>query len=179
MKIQALPLLILTVLLSFSSCKKNDANPKEVLPAHTMEGKNTFGALVNGKVWLPKGRPSLFQSNFKVIYDPEYRGGNLSIIAYREISDNSSNFEQLVMGMTKVDKEGDYTFDNAELSGVRYYNGICEYDNAPDFYQRGKLEVTKLDLVNGIIAGKFELTLAITGCDTIRVTEGRFDNKIF
>lgn len=179
MKTRTLPLFLLLTILSFSSCKKKDANPKEVLPAATMEGKNTFGAMVNGKVWLPKGRPNLFRSNFDVIYDPGYKGGTLNVSAYRETSDNSSEYEQLVMGMTQVDQEGVYTFDNTELSGVRYYNGVCEYDDAPDFYQRGRLEVTKLDLVNGIVAGKFELTLAITGCDTIRVTEGRFDKKIF
>ncbi|WP_299758694.1 hypothetical protein [uncultured Pontibacter sp.] len=178
MKTQALPLLLLFALLSFSSCKKKDANPKEVLPAATMEGKNTFGAMVNGKVWLPKGRPSLFRSNFIVTYDPGYKGGTLNVSAYRKANENSPE-SAMVMGMTQVDHEGVYTFDDVELSGVRYYNGICEYDDAPDFYQRGKLEVTKLDLVNGIIAGKFELTLAITGCDTIRINEGRFDKRIF
>jgi hypothetical protein len=60
MKTRVLPILLMLVLLAFSSCKENDANPKEVLPAATMEGKNTFGAMVNGKVWLPKGRPSTF-----------------------------------------------------------------------------------------------------------------------
>ena len=179
MKTRALLLLLLCALLFTFSCKKKEANPKEVLPAATMEGKNTFGAMVNGKVWLPKGRPSFFQSNYKIIYDPGYRGGTLNIVAYRQIEGDPVDFEQMVMGMTQVDHEGVYIFDNAELSGVRYYNGICEYDDAPDFYQQGKLELTKLDLVNGIIAGKFELTLAITGCDTIRITEGRFDKKIF
>lgn len=179
MKTQALPLILLLALLSFSSCKKKEANPKEVLPAATMEGKNTFGAMFNGKVWVPKGKPSIFENNLEVVYEPSYKGGTLNISAYRKVNDNPANYEQIAMGMTEVDKEGVYSFDNAELSGVRYYNSICEYDDAPDFYQRGKLEVTKLDLVNGIIAGKFELTLAITGCDTIRITEGRFDKKIF
>lgn len=173
-----LPVLLLC--LSLLACRKDAASPKEEqLPPATMNGANTFGAMVNGKVWLPKGRPSFFQSNFKVVYDSGYRGGTLSIVAYRQVNDNPVFFEQIAMGMAQVDKEGVYSFDNAELSGIRYDNGICEYDTAPDFYHRGTFEVTKLDLSNGIIAGKFEFTLALPGCDTIRVTEGRFDKKIF
>jgi len=146
--------------LSLGACKKDTAGPnEEQLPAATMDGSNTFGAMINGKVWLPKGRPSTFQSNFKVTYDPGYQGGTLTIVAYRKINDNPSQYAQLVMGMTEVDQEGIYVFDNTEPSRIRYSNGICEYDTAPDFYHKGWLELKKLDLKNGVIAGKFEFIL--------------------
>ena len=41
-----------------SSCNKNEIPPTDnppQLPPETQTGANTFGCLVNGKVWLPKG----------------------------------------------------------------------------------------------------------------------------
>ena len=38
--------------LAFSTCSEDD----DELPPITMEGKNTFGCIVNGKLWLPEGR---------------------------------------------------------------------------------------------------------------------------
>lgn len=178
MKTQALSLLFLFVILTFSSCKKKEINPEEVLPPATMEGKRTFGAMVNDQVWVPKGRPSTFQTNYQLVYDPGYRGGTLNIVAYRKIKDNPAEYAQLVLSMTDVTKEGLYAFDNAGKGGVSFYNGICEYFDSPDFYRQGTLEITKFDLENRIISGKFELTMALTGCDTIRITQGRFDWKL-
>jgi hypothetical protein len=45
-------------------------------------------------------------------------------------------------------------------------------------FSRGTLTITRLDLTNGIIAGTFEFKLAKPGCDTLRVTQGRFDGKM-
>ncbi len=174
-KIIILPLLAL--LLVASSCKKDKVEPQ--LPAATMEGKNTFGALVNGKVWTPKGRPSTFQSNFDVVYDPGYAGGSLDIRVFRKVKDNPAFFEYMALGKTQVDHEGVYYWDNPELGTVYFTSESCDYRRDADVYRVGKLEITKLDLTNGIISGKFEFTLAKPGCDTVRVTEGRFDKKLF
>ena len=56
-------LLLLTSLffisLTASECKKHKTgNPADQLPPETQTGKNTFGYLINGEVFLPKG-PSL------------------------------------------------------------------------------------------------------------------------
>ncbi|WP_299762726.1 hypothetical protein [uncultured Pontibacter sp.] len=99
MKTRALYLLL--VLLCFSSCKKWFANPKEELPAATMEGKNTFGALVNGKVWLPKGRPHFFQSNLNFIYDDR----ELAIRAYNV---EDEDYEYMDIYMSQLEREGIY-----------------------------------------------------------------------
>lgn len=42
----------------------------------------------------------------------------------------------------------------------------------------GTLTITRLDQQAGIIAGTFSFTLAQPGCDTIKVTQGRFDKKL-
>lgn len=175
MKTLNLPLLLLLTLLSFSSCKKDKVEP--ALPAATIEGKDTFGAMVNGKVWVPKGRPSTFQPNLDVVYSPNYSGGSFDIRAFSKISDDPAFYEYFYIYMTQVDHIGVYSLGNADIGTVTFSSESCEY-NREDNVQ-GKLEITKLDMKTGIIAGTFEFTLVKPGCDTIRVTEGRFDKKLF
>jgi hypothetical protein len=45
-------------------------------------------------------------------------------------------------------------------------------------YHKGTLTITRLDLQAGIISGTFEFTLAKPGCDTVRITQGRFDKRL-
>ena len=41
----------------------------------------------------------------------------------------------------------------------------------------GELIITKLDKNAGIISGTFNATLYKPGCDTLKITDGRFDMK--
>ncbi|MFD2245280.1 DUF6252 family protein [Pontibacter ruber] len=175
MKARVLPFLLLSAILSIGSCKKKDTTPKEVLPAATMEGKNTFGALVNGQVWVPKGRPHTFQPSYQIVYDPGYKGGSFDIRVFRKKS--SEFFEHFYIYMLNVNQTGVYTLGDPQIGTVRYESEGCFYEREDKV--EGYLEITKLDMQNGIIAGKFEFTLTKTDCDTIRVTEGRFDKKLF
>ncbi|SIR50436.1 DUF6252 family protein [Pontibacter lucknowensis] len=177
MKATVLPFLLLFTLLSIGSCKKRDVNPKDVLPAATMEGKNTFGAMVNDKVWLPKGRPSTFQPNLQLIYDPGYENGSFDIRAFR-VDQNTSTYELMNINITQVNKAGIYDLGNRQLGRVYYEASECVYEGN-EGEVKGTLEITKLDLQNDIIAGKFEFTIKSSDCKTISVTEGRFDKKIF
>ncbi|WP_202621866.1 DUF6252 family protein [Pontibacter russatus] len=175
MKTLNLTLLLIFTLLLFTSCKKDKVEPS--LPAATMEGKNTFGAMVNGEVWVPKGRPSTFQTNLGVVYDPNYSGGSFDIRAYSKISDDHVFYEYFYIYMTQVDHVGVYDLGNPDIGTVTFSSENCEYQREDNV--QGTLEIAKLDMQNGVIAGKFEFTLAKPGCDTIRVTEGRFDKKLF
>jgi len=40
------------------------------------------------------------------------------------------------------------------------------------------LTISRLDLQAGVISGTFAFTLYKPGCDSIRVTQGRFDKKL-
>lgn len=175
MKARALSLFLLFALLSFASCKKKNANPREVLPDATMEGKNVFGALVNGQVWVPKGRPHTFQSSYQVVYDPSYEGGSFDIRVFRK--KDTGFLEHFYIYMLNVNQTGVYTLGDPQVGTVRHESEGCYYEREDKV--EGYLEITKLDLQKGIIAGKFEFTLSKTDCDTIRVTEGRFDKKLF
>ena len=145
------------------------------MPDYSILGSNTFGAYVNGKLWVPKGRPSTYEANLDVIYDAGYKGGKLELRAHRKINDGS--FEMISFGMDGVDHEGKYYWYRPSLA--YFISERCEYESDPAVNKEGWLEITKLDLQSGIIAGKFEFTLIEPGCDTIRITDGRFDSKLF
>ncbi|WP_017734113.1 hypothetical protein [Nafulsella turpanensis] len=166
-----LPLL---VFLCLFSCKKGE----EVLPDATQSGENTFGAYVNGELWVPKGRPSTFEPNFSLTFDPGYHGGTLQIQAYRVQDNDQTKFEYIQISAIEIESEGLYYLDNTQKGSV-IFEGDCYFQGSEEgVSQEGNLEITRLDLEVGIIAGKFEFTLAKAGCDTIRVTDGRFDYQL-
>lgn len=160
------------LLLLSASCKK-----EEVLPEATQRGKKAFGCYVNGELWVPKGRSSTFQSNFSLTYEPGYKGGSLEIDVYRRFGENPEDKEDMHIYTGQMDSEGIYKLDNPK-TGAAIFRGRCIYGREVEIFREGILEITRLDLEEGIISGKFEFVLAKEGCDTIRVTEGRFDYKL-
>ncbi len=52
-------------------------------------------------------------------------------------------------------------------------NKNCSYRT--DTINNGKLTITHFDSAKRIVSGRFHFTVAKKGCDTIKVTEGRFD----
>lgn len=177
-----LPLLLLAALLGLSQCKQNDpgpARPEDQLPPVTQNGTYTFGCLLNGQPWTPKG--SNGTDNYKLIYDPGYHGGYLDIRAYRYLPSQTEN-QYISFGGAPISKPGTYQLDGV-TAGVYYNSGIkgpChEYDYlTPGYKVSGQLVVTRLDLQAGIVSGTFNFTLSQPGCDTIKATYGRFDKKL-
>lgn len=150
--------------LLFSSCKEEDA-----LPEITMEGKGTFGCLVNGKLWLPEGG-GLGQG--AAIADRSTYGF-LSIGA----NNNNSGIRLTLKDSTGIKANSLYVFTNQPnyygKYSIKINNSYCDYR-----YQNlvsGKLLITKLQ--SGVVSGTFEFTTYNPACgsDSIKVTEGRFD----
>jgi hypothetical protein len=95
MKATYLPLLALGLLLV--QCRKNDdapAKPEDQLPAATQTGANTFGCLVNGQPYSPSGNNGT--SNYAVIYDPSFQGGNLQVETYCYMTDANGSRASLL-----------------------------------------------------------------------------------
>src|SRR5579863_10477228 len=67
--INTLSVLAIVVLFSLEGCFLFPISP-EVLPPATQTGANTFGFLLNGKVWLPQGGsyPSLNVQYYKGLF---------------------------------------------------------------------------------------------------------------
>ncbi|PZE15582.1 hypothetical protein DNU06_17335 [Putridiphycobacter roseus] len=158
--------------------------PLEQLPAATQTGANTFGCLVDGEVYIPKGNFS-----YKAIDLPSYFAGNGNLgVSVRNVKD----FEKWIYIFIKngVYSKGIYTdiayhSSNSNYPGLEIVDKTGSITTVDKYYIDSTLnhfiEITKLDLENKIVSGLFEFTVVNEEkTDTIKVTNGRFDlNNLF
>jgi hypothetical protein len=164
------------LLLILTDCKMKHDDPKpltelEKLPPATQVGKGTFGCLVNGKAMISPDES--YTSSF-------YQQGIL------EISGRTLVIPDITSLGLKIDlTENGYLLQETDypLTPPPYYtvsfgsieNGrpLCLYEITNTI--SGKVTITKFDHKNYVVAGLFEFTTYLAGCDTIKVTDGRFD----
>ena len=180
-----LPLyLALLLLTQCSKCKNADPAPQDPaaqLPPATQTGANTLGCLINGQPYTPQGRVGL-GANFAVSYDPGFNGGDLGIGTYR-VNDRREQ-TTIVFHFAPISSVGTYSLNSpAGIGSVGYTDSrdqsLCgEVFTDPSSYMRGFLRISRLDGATGIVSGTFELKFVRPGCDTIRLTQGRFDAKL-
>lgn len=169
----------LLLLTQCSKCKKDDPAPEEQLPPATQTGANTFGCLINGQPYLPSGNNGT--ANYAVLYDPGFQDGSLDVRTYRHIGNTTE--QSLIIGGTSINQVGIYSLTSPSSQGVIFLDEnqafpCNRFANDKKVFTKGHLTITRLDMTAGIIAGTFEFTLAQPGCDTIKVTQGRFDKKL-
>ena len=174
--------LLLAALLGLSQChKKSDPTPEEQLPPATQTGANTFGCLLNGQPWTPSGNDG--RANYRITYDPGFAGGSLTVRVYR-YPDSTSDYQNMILGGDRIAQPGVYPFvlvgDRKAFFADHKLAPPCDdFSEAPSLtYRTGNITITRLDLAQGIISGTFNFKLAKPGCDTVRVTQGRFDKKL-
>ena len=169
-----LPLSVAFLLL-FTTCRKNKTDQNDLPPA-TQTGKNTLGFMLNGEPWKPQGVRGT--GNLSIDFDFGFKQGIFGIVAYNFIPTNS---EQLTIGV-----RDSLNFMNAPFTITLNKNSLyvisfskdCEYfSTLTDVESSGTLTVSKLDKTNRIIAATFNATLSKNGCETIKITDGRFDMK--
>ncbi|GAA4352530.1 hypothetical protein GCM10023185_12330 [Hymenobacter saemangeumensis] len=165
----------------FSACGKDDPDPVDRLPPATQTGANTFGCLVNGQPWTPKGNNGF--SNYSVAYDTAPAGGGvLDVRAYRYTGTGANDYEYMILFANQLTGPGLFNFIDSQRTQASFENQRtrCYWsnDDRTTTYRRGQLNITRLDLQAGIVSGTFSFTLYKPGCDSIRVTDGRFDRKL-
>ncbi|WP_162550066.1 hypothetical protein [Hymenobacter nivis] len=107
--------------------------------------------------------------------------GTLNIAAYRYAN---SQVKQEVIGIfsdSLLPGPGHYKLRTLGHHGAGFVNGPINctyYSTDPTIFCCGSLTVKRLDLQAGIIAGTFDFVLAKPGCDSVRVTQGRFDKRL-
>ena len=188
MKPFKLILSLVTVFLIFSitSCKKNkNIAPIDQLSPETQTGKNTFGCLVDGKVFLPKG-PSLnpilqcayqyLQTNYSKGYffqlGASQRGNKeLELLSVSLGTDSL----QISSGQSYKLKEGK---GNAGAQVSKYSGYTMEFFLTTNSTE-GELFITKLDEINQIVSGTFWFNAVNENGDTVKVTDGRFDMQYY
>jgi hypothetical protein len=162
----------------FPSCKKDKTQEEEQLPAITQTGANTFGCLINGKVYTPKGFEQN-KPNFNMIVDLG-NNGNLDIRTFRKDLGLDTRLTFSAFGISST---GTYTTGTSMIfpSYVRDLNsGSCYFTSSNNNYKSGVIIITKYDNINKIFSGQFEFDLydPSIGCDTIKIRQGRFDKKL-
>ncbi|TAE59175.1 MAG: hypothetical protein EAY68_10990, partial [Bacteroidetes bacterium] len=63
------------------------------------------------------------------------------------------------------------------MFAVSFKKNCDLWNRFPDVFSEGKLTINQLDRNRRIISGVFDVILSKIGCDTIRLTNGRFDFK--
>jgi len=174
-------LAIITMVNSCSSCKK-DTLDSNGLPAATQTGANTFGFLLNGQPWTPQGNNGT--ANLSIDVDFGFNNGIFTISSYKIVNNNSNSKQTFGVGISDslnfiTSYPKTFTITKNGVLGFSFLqrNG-CSFDYFDTTITRtGSLTITKLDKTNRIIAGTFNAILSQQNCDTVKITEGRFDMK--
>ncbi|MEX8549115.1 MAG: DUF6252 family protein [Mucilaginibacter sp.] len=150
--------LLCFLLFTNMKCKKYFPEPgPETLPAETQTGTRTFGCLVDGKVWLPKGNFPYSSLSTTIQYDIlnlQARRGN----------------EGINISISKLTSTGDYDLTQSKNFIVYAVNDVL--------YQctQGSLTITRYDKTNKILSGRFSFIGQDTvSKKTVSVTDGRLD----
>jgi len=164
-------LVLITLLFNAASCNSDD--DKDTLPPQTQEGRNTFGCLVNGKIWFPKGvgsRTIAFANKDYLLIGANI-GQTESIGLLLKNEELIPNTEYILNSDNSMG-----TFDIKCSTGA-----YCYYQTNLKYI--GKINIIRLDTINKIISGVFSLNVQTkdlpTNCDCdsniITITDGRFD----
>ncbi len=170
-----LPLILFACISIFATCKKEQEN---TLPPATQVGANTFGCKINGKVFIPKGSSGTGTPNPHVQYDFDLNGQPyLSIDA----SDyNTSSGGGVFLVYRELSSVGFYPIVNLLKFSLGWpaVLGNCggQTLDTMSIFAGGGI-ITKLDIPNHIISGTFDFKYKTLQCDTVNVTDGRFDIK--
>lgn len=175
---------LLFVCLTASKCKKDKIpeNPVDQLPPETQIGANTFGCLVDGKVFVPKGSPfsgPILTCYYQYIYYPSPTGYVFQVSAKDKSTSSIINavnvgFDStiLIEGKTYVLKE---LYRGGAVGNYRHLINITIDDYFTYNPSSGELTIEKFDEINQIVSGTFWFNAVNTDGDTVHITNGRFD----
>ena len=174
-------LVICAALLVLAGCKKDI----DELPEATQTGANTFGAKLDGALWVPQ---KFGIAPTAPLLEARYTGTNSIFINARNFSSSptETEFEIYIRnipgpGTYPLNQDTDHYPNESASYGYfikRKLMPLNEWITTSG--QTGSVTITRFDTVNHIISGTFEFRAASTD-DTaapISVTEGRFDVKI-
>ena len=118
--------------------------------------------------------------NFSCSYDPALNGGNLGITA-QQFDNSGSGVSTFGLGVDTVYQIGNINFNKNRVRlgfGSNPLIPNCGFlFNDPNLFISGNINITRFDLSAGIISGTFAFKCKKNGCDTLNITDGRFDWK--
>jgi len=143
------------------------------LPNATQTGAKIFAYLKNGMPQIAK----------QGIYTMGGGVDNDTLGVTGSAGDNTY-FERITINIRGGIQESTYQVDNPApgfrtiwISTNKDCFGVGNVQNV--YSTTGKVVLTKIDKVNKIISGTFNCKIPIPNCDTLNITEGRFDIKYY
>ena len=147
---------------------EQNQNEEPTLPPATQSGKGTFGCKVNGEVWVPEAPPNINELH------AGYQKDEFFITAQRNIE--NKNIDQTIsLGVKEMWHGVDsYTLKRSKTI-IIFNSNKCDYET--DSLSKGRLIITYFDSAKRIVSGRFRFKLIKKKCDTLKITNGRFDIK--
>lgn len=173
---QIIILLISFATLFFFQCRKNNQ-----LPPETQTGANTFGCLVNGKVFKPKGSP-FGGPILSCAYQNINGGYSFQLKAKQDLGDELLSIGLFTDSLPIAQGET-IKLSQHHVSGKSYglhgkyprgMNGMLYYTEPVG---SGELHIIKFNKTNQIVSGTFWFDGVNTSGEKVQVREGRFDMK--
>lgn len=164
--------IILQALSGCSGCKNSSsptADNSYGLPNETQTGANTMGCLINGKTII-------LQSS---ILSKSYPSASLIGDSSLGFAGNYSfSFFQILGFQIKFPKTGSFDLGTVVNTGTYITDSTClggSFNVTTATATSGTVTLTKLDKTNHIVSGTFDCKIPISNCDTLNITNGRFD----
>lgn len=157
--------------------KKKDSNALNAgpLPSVTQTGANVLGCYLDTTPYILRNDPSVFDFGAGVGNDTFFICGCPAPIAtywqalhFLELE----VYHGMQVGVPYAATDNNHVRVEYDVDSACYYVG---YDDIDVTACGGSVTLTKFDQTNGIVSGLFEVEFAIPGCDTVRLTDGRFD----
>jgi hypothetical protein len=188
-------LMTLLLLALLTSCsEESNSNPESQLPPITQTGANTFGCLIDGKLFIPRdGTGNWSGSNNAVSIYGDPTGNN----QYREIEVRDYKSERTAKIMIHIQNlpqigSGNYIFNTSNgmsnIDGPNHTYLYCrvyrESTNSYQYYHSfensGTINITRYQLIPNVslfISGTFSCSVknSANPNDIIEITNGRFD----
>ena len=161
------PFLSLAAVLLAAGCKKD--GPEAGLPAATQDGKNTFGCLVDGQLFVPKPGQAISITKREPLEASIYHTDLL-------VSGMGNGYVEFALrnafklGVYNLSETNTNSYGTYSISGIRYYTNASH---------QGTVTLTRIDTVAKVAAGTFQFTaLDYQSGKTVTVTNGRFDVQL-
>lgn len=160
------------------------ANCRKELPPETQEGKGTFGCLINGEVFKPKG--VLLGSPSLTCYYQQLSPGDSGYVFSISAADLSvsDNVKAVILGVGSLKLRQGQAIVLA--NGVNIGEGRGQYTGESrytrDYYKTtpnvtGVMNIERFDEALQIVSGTFWFNAVNSTGEEVKVTNGRFDLK--
>lgn len=200
MKQTFLLVIISLLFISIISCKKEQpvVDQLSLLPPITSNGANTFGCLIDGLAYLPKGSNSGCTNPFATPpIELVFRDSGIAQIDFNNASSTCSfspenfllrfhiaNYKSLKNGDSYMWRESNWGTGSNFPFYQNYIVGSIYDDSLKipywfnSYYNSGSTFINKIDTSNRIISGTFQGKLKMRdGTREKNITNGRFDIK--